>query len=132
MQGQQRLTQPRALAARQLPEPCLRSLLENAPLVAQQLRDALPSTFDPGAPMTARCFHRTGPVGNTIRGPRTNRRERKAKRLRPVEHDVREREHIGRPLKQLVRQPAAGHLLPRRRQSRLACARFSQQLVHPD
>ena len=107
------------MATRHLLEPRCLYLPKRSPLLAQQLRDGDPPILDPGPQLTARLLDRARPIRKTTGRPGADRRQGKAKRFRPVEQNVREREHIGWPLQQLIchRKPSDG--LPGRHQRRL-------------
>jgi hypothetical protein len=99
---QQRLQQPPVMTHGQLLERYVRALPEGAPLSLQQIRDRRTPVLDPGAPLQPGVPDRLSPGGRAARRPVGVRGEGEAKRSRPVENHIREREQIGRPFNQFV------------------------------
>jgi hypothetical protein len=114
MQRQQRITPSIVSPGRQLLQRRLQTLTKDAPLRGHQVWQRAGSSLRPRAPPAARVLDLARPVSKPVRRPILPG-EGEAKRLRARQHDVRQREHIRRPLQEPVRNRAAARGIPRRR-----------------
>jgi hypothetical protein len=115
---EERFEQTAVAALGEVLERGVGALTNDAPDVEQQIGKGTATALRPGAPGDRSLFDQPVPPGIATWWPLVDGRQDEAERLRPSEEHVREREHVRRPVEQLVGDRQSGSALPRRCQRR--------------